>query len=98
MAARRKYTQEITAFSHLLMQLKRERIDNFLAPSQEVSARGHRIDIGKLVTFVANGAQEARPAIWKSPQIKEKVEHEFDGLDFYMAGDGSISMQGEKAQ
>lgn len=93
-----KYRGEIAMVTDLILQLKRERQDNFLAPSHEISARGHRIHVGKLVGYVASGNTNPRPDIWKTPAFKEKVEYDFDGADFYFLCDTSSSMAGGKAE
>jgi len=92
-----KYRREIDAISDLILQLRRERQDNFLAPSHEVSARGHRIHVGKLLGYLASGSVKPTPDIWKTPSFLEKTEYEFDGADFYFVGDVSLSMAGPKA-
>ncbi len=92
-----KYFGEIAAVTESILQLKRERLDNFLAPSHEISARGHRVHFGKLLGYLASGSQEAMPDIWKTPAFKERVEYDFDGADFYFLCDTSISMAGDKA-
>lgn len=93
-----KYRGEIDAISNLILQLRRERQNNFLAPSHEVSARGHRIHIGKLLGYLTSGSIEATPDIWKTPTFLEKIEYEFDGADFYFLCDVSGSMKGDKAK
>lgn len=92
-----KYRGEIASVTDLILQLRRERQDNFLAPSHEVSSRGRRIHIGKLLGYLASGSLEVTPDIWKTPAFKEKVEFDFDGADFYFECDVSQSMEGDKA-
>jgi len=95
---RQRYSVEISAFAQIISQLKRERSDYFLAPSQETQTRGHRINVGKLIGFLASGQQQGSPDIFKAPSLSEKAEFDFDGLDVFMLCDISDSMQGVKAK
>lgn len=92
-----KYQGEIYAVTDLILQLRRERQDNFLAPSHEVSSHGRRLHIRKLLGYLASGSLDTTPDIWKTPAIQERSEYEFDGADFYFLCDASDSMAGSKA-
>jgi hypothetical protein len=98
MSARRQFAGEIRAVEDMLLQLRHERQNEFLAPGREVAARGHRIRVDKLMQAVASGVLGDQPDIWKHPALVERIEHEFDGLDLYVLCDISTSMRGEKAQ
>lgn len=98
MAARAKFANEILALQDLLLQLRHDRQNEFLAPGRDVAARGHRIKVEKLVRAIASQALGDQPDIWKTPTMAENIEHEFDGLDMYLLCDVSGSMEGEKAQ
>jgi hypothetical protein len=98
MATRQKYANEIQAVQDVLLQLRHERQNEFLAPGREVAARGHRIKVDKLVRAVAGAALGEQPDIWKHPSMAERMEYEFDGLDLYLLCDVSGSMQGSKAE
>lgn len=97
MAARAKFANEILALQDLLLQLRHDRQNEFLAPGRDVAARGHRIKVEKLVRAIASQALGDQPDIWKTPTMSENIEHEFDGLDMYLLCDVSGSMSGEKA-
>lgn len=98
MASRAKFANEILALQDLLLQLRHDRQNEFLAPGREVAARGHRIKVEKLVRAIASQALGDQPDIWKTPILAENIEHEFDGLDLYLLCDVSGSMAGEKAE
>lgn len=97
MATRAKFANEILALQDILLQLRHDRQNEFLAPGREVAARGHRIKVEKLVRAIASQALGDQPDIWKTPTMAENIEHEFDGLDLYLLCDVSVSMAGEKA-
>ncbi len=98
MNARQQYAGEIRAVEDLILQLRREHQDDFLAPGREVAARGHRIRVDKLMKAIASASLNDQPDIWKHPRVAERIEHEFDGLDLYLLCDVSQSMAGAKAQ
>ncbi|MHB1910385.1 MAG: hypothetical protein ACYCQJ_16185 [Nitrososphaerales archaeon] len=98
MAARKQFAGEIRAVQDILLQLRHERQNEFLSPGREVAAHGHRIKVDRLVRAIASSSLGDSPDIWKHPSLVERVEHEFDGLDLYLLGDVSVSMQGEKAR
>ena len=91
------YSAEINAIADMIRMLRRDRQNEFLAPSREVAARGHRVHIGKLLGYLAGGSNNPYPDIWKSSEKKENIEHEFDGADFIFMCDVSRSMAGDKA-
>jgi hypothetical protein len=92
-----RYSGEIAMITELVSQLRRDRTNEFLAPSHEIAARGRSIKLNKLLGYLASGSNNPTPDIWKTPAFQETIEHEFDGADFYFACDNSVSMAGAKA-
>lgn len=95
---RQKYSAEIEDFANIITMLKRERNDDLLAPSRDLRARGHRINIPSLVGAIASNTLNNNPDIFKSPKLGEKIQYEFDGLDLFLLCDvsGSMGMNGGK--
>ena len=92
-----RYRSEIAMITEVVSQLRRDRTNEFLAPSHEIAARGRSIKVSKLLGYLAGGSNNPTPDIWKTPAFQETIEHEFDGADFYFACDESVSMAGAKA-
>lgn len=97
MEARREFSNEIRAIQEILLQLRHERQNEFLAPGREVAAHGHRIRVDKLVRAIASATLDTEADIWKHPSMAERIDYEFDGLDLYLLCDVSVSMLGTKA-
>lgn len=98
LASRKQFAGEIRAVEDILLQLRHERQNEFLAPGREVAARGHRVKVDRLVKAIASASLGDQPDIWKHPAMVERIEHEFDGLDLYLLCDVSTSMHGSKAE
>lgn len=99
--ARQRYEAEINDFADIITRLKRERNDDLLSPSNNLNTIGHRINVKSLVGAIASGSLNDNPEIFKSPEIGEKVQYEFDGLDLFLLCDVSQSMSwngGHKAR
>lgn len=100
MQVARRNTSTINELANIIASLKSEREEAQMSARRKASTNVGQIHPLRAALFLAkeNSLTRGTPDFYDTPELKEKIRYEFDGLDVFFLTDCSGSMSGAKAE